>query len=143
MAGRKVPVGLESLAEALVPGGVELLISSLLRSGVLLSLTLLLAGMGLSFLHHPEYFDSRSSLSQLLSPPHGPRTMEAVLASARDVRGQAFVMLGLLVMMAVPVVRVIIALLAFRQQRDRTFVRLTATVLTLLAVSVLLGKATH
>ncbi|MCI0672435.1 MAG: DUF1634 domain-containing protein [Myxococcaceae bacterium] len=126
----------------LAPGGVELLISTLLRSGVVLSVALIGVGVTLSFFHNPERLTSRVDLTPLLSPEHGPSSLEAVLVLAREVRGQAFVMMGLLVMMAVPVLRVLIAFFSFRQQRDRAFVRMTSVVLTLLALSILLGRAT-
>jgi uncharacterized membrane protein len=128
--------------EALAPGGVELLISKLLRSGVALSLSLVLAGMALSFFHHPDYLDSPGALAALVSPDDGPRSLQVVLRNARDVRGQAFVMLGLLVTMAVPFLRVVITLTTFRQQRDHAFVRFTSVVLVLLALSFLLGRVT-
>jgi uncharacterized membrane protein len=122
--------------------GLEAVISLLLRSGVALSLALVLGGTLLSLAHHPEYLVSAEPLDALVRPAEGgPHSLEAVLQNAREVRGQAFVMLGLLVMVAVPVLRVAVAWAAFRQQRDRAFVRLTSAVLALLLLSFLLGRA--
>lgn len=119
----------------------ELLISSLLRYGVLASLALVSLGMLLTFIHHPDYFFSVEELQRLTAPDHGPHQLADVTAGMMTVRGQAFVMVGLLVMMAIPVLRVALSLRIFRQQHDRAYVVITSVVLTLLVLSFLLGKA--
>lgn len=119
--------------------GPELLISHLLRTGVVLSLTLVTFGMSLTFFHHPDYFSSAQALQRLTAPERGPHDLSDVLAGVRNVRGQAFVMVGLLVLMATPVLRVALSLLVFSRQRDRAFVAVTSGVLVLLLLSFLLG----
>ena len=119
--------------------GPELLISHLLRSGVVLSLTLVTFGMSLTFFHHPDYFSSAQALQRLTSPERGPHGLRDVLAGVGEARGQAFVMAGLLVLMATPVLRVALSLLVFSRQRDRAFVAVTSTVLCLLLLSFLAG----
>jgi uncharacterized membrane protein len=121
--------------------GPELLISQLLRSGVLLSLTLVTFGMALTFFHHPDYFSSAQALQRLTAPERGPDGLAEVLAGVRDARGQAFVMTGLLVLMATPVLRVALSLLVFGRKKDGTFVAVTAWVLGVLLLSFLLGGA--
>lgn len=120
--------------------GPEVLISNLLRVGVVLSLTLVTFGMLLTFFHHPDYFSSMQALQRLTAPERGPHTLSDVLADMMNVRGQAFVMLGLLVLMATPVLRVGLSLLVFGRQKDRAFVTVTSVVLGLLLLSFLLGK---
>jgi uncharacterized membrane protein len=117
----------------------ELLISHLLRSGVMLSLTLVTFGMLLTFLHHPDYFSSAQALQPLTAPERGPRELGAVLVEAGKARGQAWVTMGLLVLMATPVLRVALSLLVFSRRRDRTYVAVTTGVLSLLLLSFLLG----
>jgi uncharacterized membrane protein len=119
--------------------GPELLISQLLRSGVVLSLTLVTFGMSLTFFHHPDYFSSTQALQRLTAPERGPHQLSHVLAGMRDARGQAFVMAGLLALMATPVLRVALSLLVFSRRRDRTFMAVTSGVLCLLLLSFLLG----
>jgi uncharacterized membrane protein len=130
-------------ADLLAAGQLEALLSLLLRSGVALSLTLVLGGMCLSFVRHPDYLDSPEALEALLRPDSGPASLSGVLEKARLVHGQGFVMLGLLVMMTVPVLRLGLAWLAFRQRREWPFVWVTSTVLALLALSLLLGRVAH
>lgn len=135
-AGAAPVVGEDAAAE-----GPELLISALLRSGVLSSVVLVVLGTVLSFLRHPDYLSSQEALERLTAPEHLPRTLGEVFSGAAEVHGQPLVMLGLLVLMATPVMRVALSLVLFQRQGDRTFVRLTAVVLTLLGVAFLLGAA--
>jgi len=62
-------------------------------------------------------------------------------AGLAGLRGQALVMLGLLVLMATPVLRVAVSLVSFLRSRDRAFTLLTSAVLVLLLLSLFLGKA--
>lgn len=121
--------------------GPEVLISNLLRLGVVLSLSLVSAGMVLTFFHHPDYFSSAQALQRLTAPEHVPHSLSDVLSGVAAVRGQAVVMVGLMVLMATPVLRVALSLLIFGRQRDRVFVGVTSVVLGLLLLSFLLGKA--
>jgi uncharacterized membrane protein len=121
---------------------VEFVISSILRVGVLLSTLLIVTGSALSFGQHPEYEHRSSSLSPLTrTGSQFPHSLGAVWHGVTLLQGQAIVALGLLALIGTPVVRVAASVVAFRYQRDRTFVIITATVLTLLVASFALGKA--
>jgi len=120
----------------------ELLISNLLRGGVLLSLFLLSMGSVLTFIHHPNYSHDASSLHQLTtSTATFPHTLSQLKLALLQMRGQAFTTLGLLVLIATPIMRVAVSAIAFFYERDRTFVLITLTVLALLIVSLMLGRA--
>lgn len=131
---------LEADAEP-APLAPELLISDLLRYGVLVSLSLVTLGTLVTFLRHPDYLVSSEAMQRLTEPHAVPHGLSEVVAGAMAARGQSFVMSGLLVMMAVPVMRVALSLLIFRQQRDTRYVVITSVVLGLLALSFLLGSA--
>ncbi len=123
-------------------GRTEVMISYLLRSGVVASLVIVVAGTILSFVHHPDYLRSPASYARLSAPPVSPfRTLGDVVDGLRHARGQALVALGLLVLVATPVLRVAASIGLFAIQRDRAFVATTSLVLTLLVTSFLLGKA--
>jgi uncharacterized membrane protein len=120
----------------------ELIISRLLRGGVLTSLTLVVVGTILSFVHHPEYLRSASAYHDLT----GPRTdalhsLRGVAAGIQHLRGQAVVALGLVVLIATPVMRVAVSIALFLKRGDRTFAVITSVVLSLLLASFVLGKA--
>jgi uncharacterized membrane protein len=120
---------------------VELLISNLLRLGVSVSLVIIVAGTLLSFVHHPSYVSAPGELKRLTQPGAAfPHTLADVMQGVADLRGQAIVVVGLLVLLATPVARVAVSILAFVYEGDRVFVALTTIVLFLLVLSFLLGR---
>ncbi len=120
---------------------VELIISTLLRLGVGVSLLIILFGTVLSFVHHPGYFHSPDDLHHLTTPGAAfPHTMRQVGQGLLNGQGQAFVALGLIVLIATPIMRVAVSIFAFVYQRDRIFVLITALVLALLLLSFVLGR---
>ncbi|MCY1031486.1 DUF1634 domain-containing protein [Corallococcus sp. BB11-1] len=122
-----------------VPLAPELLISQLLRVGVLLSLSLVMCGMVITFIRHPDYFSSPDALERLTAPDSAPHRLADVFEGVLAVRGQSFVMAGLLVMITVPVLRVALSLGLFRAQKDRTYAAITTGVLALLLLAFFLG----
>jgi uncharacterized membrane protein len=121
---------------------VELMISSILRVGVVLSASLIVAGMFLSFAADPQKARQPSSLRGLTGPAATfPHSLAAIMHGTAHVQGPAIVALGLLVLVATPVVRVGASVAGFLYERDPTFVVITTTVLTLLIVSFVLGAA--
>lgn len=121
---------------------VELIISNLLRLGVASSLALVIAGTVLVFIHHPGYFSSPDDLQRLTQPGAAfPHTWSGVMTGIAELRGQAVIMAGLLVLIATPILRVAVSILAFIHQKDRTFAFITLAVLCLLVLSFLLGKS--
>jgi uncharacterized membrane protein len=120
---------------------LESLISSLLRAGVAISLALTVTGTVVSFVHHPDYARSAEALARLTRPGMAPRDLREVAAGLAALRGQALVMLGLLVLMATPVFRVAVSLVSFLRSGDRAFALLTSAVLVLLLLSLALGRA--
>jgi uncharacterized membrane protein len=120
---------------------LELLISRLLRVGVIVSVGLIVTGTILTFVQHPDYVSSSAVLDSAVGPGATfPHELDALLASMRQLRGEAIVTLGLLVLIATPVSRVAFSVLAFIQHRDRTYALITAAVLCLLLLSLVLGR---
>jgi uncharacterized membrane protein len=99
-------------------------------------------GTVLSFVHHPEYLTSRRALQRLTTPGRAfPRTAAEMFDGVRHLQGQAFVVMGLLLLVATPVLRVAVSILGFVYERDWTFVAITSIVLGFLILSFILGKA--
>ena len=121
---------------------VELLISNLLRIGVVASLIVVVAGLILSFIHHPAYLHSATELKQITSPTRTPwHTLTGLIEGLRHFRGEAVIMAGLLLLIATPVMRVAVSIVAFVVERDWVFVIVTSFVLAMLILSFFLGKA--
>jgi uncharacterized membrane protein len=131
----------QSLDQETLIRRAELIISGVLRVGVVTSLLLVLAGSVLTFLHHPQYASSPAELRRLTQPGAAvPRRLTDVAEGIVHLRGQSIVAAGLLLLILTPVARVAVSILAFRAQRDRTYVLITSAVLTLLLLSFLLGR---
>jgi len=69
-----------------------------------------------------------------------PRTLADIWAGLLILRPQAIIVLGLLLLIATPVVRVAVSVVAFALERDRGYVVITLVVLAILILSFLLGK---
>jgi uncharacterized membrane protein len=119
----------------------ERLISNVLRIGVVTSLVTILLGTVIAFAHHPEYITSPRELLHLSRPSDtGPHTIAAVLAGLAELRGQAIVVLGLLILIATPVMRVAVSILLFLEEGDLIYVAITSTVLILLTLGFFIGS---
>jgi len=120
---------------------VELLISNLLRFGVTLSLTLIVVGTVISFVGHPEYLSDGTSFRRFIEPNGAvPHTLRQVAAAVRTFSGQSIVTLGILLLIATPVIRVGVSIFTFIYQRDRLYTAITTIVFCLLLLSFVLGK---
>jgi len=120
---------------------VELLISNLLRFGVLASLVLIIGGTLLSLAHHSEYLTSGVSFQRFIEPTDAvPHSLAGLATGLKAFSGTAIAVLGILLLIATPVVRVGVSIFAFIYQRDRLYTLITATVFCLLLLSFVLGK---
>jgi len=113
---------------------IERLLARLLQAGVLLSTLLVLAGGIVFLLHHgratPQY-------SHFTGEPVELSNVAGIIRSALRGDGRGLIQLGLLVLVATPVLRVAGSLAAFLVLKDRTYVVLTSVVLLLLASSLM------
>jgi len=121
---------------------VELLISNLLRIGVVSSLIVVVLGLIFSFLHHPAYAHSGAEFQRVISADHPTwHSLSGLASGLAHFRGEAIIMVGLLLLIATPVMRVAVSIVAFVVERDAVFVIVTAFVLAMLILSFVLGKA--
>ena len=115
---------------------VEQLVGRVLQVGVLVAAVTVLAGAALLFARGgttPDAFRVfRPETSAL-------RTVSGIVRGARALDGGAVVQLGLVLLVATPVTRVALTLVAFLLQRDRLYVVLTTVVLGLLLYGLVHG----
>ena len=124
------------------PQWVDTAISRLLRTGVVLSITIICIGVLLTFIHHPQFIRSKTALGDLTSADAVyPHHVKEVLRQIRKERGQAIVMLGLLMLIATPVARVGFSIVAFAMERDRLYTIVTIVVMAFLVFSFVIGAA--
>jgi uncharacterized protein len=112
----------------------ELLISHVLRGGVVLGAIVIAAGL--------VAFYARYGLnpSTMIANVY-PHSLDQTLLGVSHGAPQAIMVLGLLILLATPVVRVAVSIVAFALEHDWIYVAITALVLLILLVSFLLGKA--
>lgn len=118
---------------------MDALISAILRIGMLTSVALIVLGSVLCFTRDPRY-GAAMDPGVLMQAGEFPHTVGAVWADVTRGGGMGLVMLGVLVMVATPVARVVVSIFAFARERDGTYVVLTLAVLGLLVVALVLGK---
>ena len=108
---------------------IERIIGLLLQTGVILALLVTLLGAMLYLGHEgrrvADFRVFRGEQWDLRSAP-------VVMAAAFAGRREAVIQLGVLVLIATPIARVILSLAAFAVQRDRIYVLVTAIVLAVL-----------
>ena len=110
------------------------IMGSLLRIGVLAAAFLVILGGVLFFLQHPkEVFDYTTFKGE----PAKFRQVHLIVKEAMNLRGRDIIQLGLLVLIATPVARVIFSLIGFLIEKDWIYVSITAIVLMILFVSLL------
>ncbi len=116
-------------------------ISGLLRIGVSASLILVSLGSVLSFVQGSGYGRNASEVRRLVGPEGAfPRTADWLARGLVHHYGQAYIVAGLMLLIATPILRVAVSIAAFAKERDRAYVVITATVLILLLVSIGIGR---
>lgn len=111
---------------------IDVIISNILRGGVILSALVVLAGGVLYLIRHglesPDYHLFHGESSDLCN-------VRGIVKDALAHRARGIIQLGLLFLLATPILRVAFTVLAFAFQRDRTYVIVTLIVLAVLVFS--------
>jgi uncharacterized membrane protein len=115
---------------------VEQMVGNLLRIGVLIAAAVTIVG-GIAFMiHHGSLVPDHSVFR---GQPEMLRTLTGVIAGAIALEPAAIVQLGIVLLIATPVARVLLTLIAFAIQRDGMYVLISAIVLALLTYSLVVG----
>ncbi|PWB73122.1 DUF1634 domain-containing protein [candidate division GN15 bacterium] len=111
---------------------IENFIGNLLRYGVILAAMVVLVG-GVAFL--AKYGRAHPDFSHFASEPSRLRHVDTIFLDAFSFSARGLIQLGLLLLIATPVARVLFSVFAFAFQRDRLYVVVTLIVLAVLIVS--------
>jgi uncharacterized membrane protein len=115
---------------------MDQIMSVLLRSGVSLAASLVFIG-GIVYLSRHDLPTINYRVFQ--GEPQESRTVSGILREAAKFRGRGLIQLGLLVLIATPVARVLFSVVAFLYERDWTYVAITMIVFALLCYSLFGG----
>jgi uncharacterized membrane protein len=111
---------------------IEIILGNLLRTGVLLSASVVLCGACIYLARHAheptDYHVFRGEPSEFRSIP-------GVIRSVMNGRGRGLIQLGLLLLIATPIARVVFSIAGFAIERDRMYVAFTLIVLAILLYS--------
>ena len=114
---------------------MQQVVGRLLQAGVMLSAAVVVAG-GAWLLARSGW--SAPAYQHFHAVPPELRYVNALIASLAHPTPQAIVQLGLVLLIATPVARVVFSMVAFAIQRDRTNVVITLIVLVVLAYSLVI-----
>jgi uncharacterized membrane protein len=115
---------------------VEQLLGNLLRVGVIVATAIGAIG---ALLYLSRYGGQAAAFREFRGEPAALRTLHGIARGALALEPAAIIQLGLVCLIATPVVRVAMSLVAFILQRDRLYVIITAIVLALLGYGLLHG----
>lgn len=115
---------------------VEQMVGNLLRVGVLIAAAVALVGGIAYMVHHGALVPDHSVFR---GQPEMLSTLTGVITGAFALQPAAIVQLGIVLLIATPVARVLLTLIAFAVQRDGMYVLISAIVLVLLTYSLIVG----
>jgi uncharacterized membrane protein len=108
---------------------LEQILGNLLRAGVLVSGVVVLAG---GILYLLRYGSAVPHYQVFSGEPADLCHARGILSDALALQSRGLIQLGLLLLVATPVARVLFSLVGFAIQRDRTYVAVTLIVLAVL-----------
>lgn len=120
----------------------EIAASWCLRVGTLLSIALILSGVGLVVVGHPEWLHDPEAFSRLVG--HGTsstHSFASIVDGLARLQAPALIELGVICLIVTPVLRVVVSAIAFARARDFVFAGLAVGVLVLLAAAFAVGAA--
>lgn len=115
---------------------IEKMISVLLRLGVLIAGSVVLIGGIYYLVRHGGETESYSVFHGAASED---RIVPQIVGSAISLRARSIIQLGLLLLIATPILRVAFSLAGFAMERDRVYVLITSIVLAVLLYSLISG----
>ncbi len=125
---------------------VELTIAQLLRVGVILSFIILTIGIlavvitGQTGYEQIRLDEVNSLVGYRSGHPPFPNSTSDIVAGLAAFKPYAIIALGLVVLIAIPVLRVVVSVIAFAWERDYLYVLITAFVLAMLILSFIIGE---
>lgn len=121
--------------QARIEQTLRILVSRLLRIGVFTAMAFIVAGAVLFFIqHHGAAF----SYHAFAGEPERLRRVWTIISQAFTFRSRAVIQLGVLVLLATPVLRVLSSLIGFAAEKDWIYTGITAVVLAVLMLSIVI-----
>jgi uncharacterized membrane protein len=113
---------------------LERIIGNLLRIGVMLAAGVVTVG-GLAYL--VQHTDGHADYRHFVAAPTSITTVSGIARSAAAFQSEGIIQLGLLLLIATPVARVVLATAGFALERDWLYVSVSLIVLVVLVASLM------
>jgi uncharacterized membrane protein len=113
---------------------LETIIGNLLRAGVLTAASIVLAG-GVHYV--VTNYSAKISFEGFTVEGDDLRTLTGIVKSAAHLHSAGLIQLGLLLLIATPVARVVLAAVGFYLEKDRLYAMISLVVLAVLVFSLL------
>ncbi len=107
---------------------------NLLRIGVLLAAALVTIG---ALVYLAQHYAGHTSFHTFTEESADLRTVAGIVKLAAHFNSLGLIQLGLLLLIATPVARVVFAVIGFALERDKLYVAVSAIVLVILVISLL------
>jgi uncharacterized membrane protein len=115
---------------------VEQIVGNLLRIGLLAATLVVMVGAAVYLARHGG---EQPAYRLFHGEPPDLRGIAGIVDAALDWRGRGLIQLGLLLLLATPLARVLFSIVAFAVQRDWLYVGITVVVLAVLLYSIVGG----
>jgi uncharacterized membrane protein len=116
---------------------IETYVAQMLRGGVSLAAIVVFAGGVLYLVHahgpHPDYTSFQGT-------PQPLRDLRGILTLAWSLDARGLIQLGLLILIATPIARVVMCIVGFLCERDRLYTTISTIVFAILLYSLLHGR---
>lgn len=111
---------------------IETIMGNLLRYGVLSSMAIVLAGAVFYLLQHGK---DAPMYKEFVGEPKRITELGNVWQTAMQGRGRSIIQLGLLVLMATPVARIVFSIIGYILEKDYLYIIITLIVLSVIVFS--------
>ncbi|MDR2122128.1 MAG: DUF1634 domain-containing protein [Flavobacteriaceae bacterium] len=115
---------------------VEFYIGKLLRYGVILASVITVTGGVIYLIQHP---DEKPDFRTFTGTPEYLRELSTLLPRIIQFDGLAIIQLGVAVLIATPILRVVLSIIAFTIEKDRMYVVITCIVLAIILSNMFFG----
>ncbi|MGN6640929.1 MAG: DUF1634 domain-containing protein [Mucilaginibacter sp.] len=132
------PIQSDNLKKKFRDTDMQIAIGWILRIGVIVSMVVVSIG-GVLFIyrhgHSVPNYHTFTKIPDFISEPRG------ILLGVLNFKGQAIIQLGIILLVATPVLRVIFAAIGFLIEKDYLYVLISVMVLLIITISMISGHA--
>jgi uncharacterized membrane protein len=117
---------------------MQVIIGWILRVGVTLSVVIVFIGGVIYLSRHGHSIPDYHEFKRI---PYFIHNTEGIISGVLNLKGQAIIQFGILLLIATPVLRVIFSAIGFMIEKDHLYTAITLIVLLIILASVLSGQA--